>query len=653
MQSQFIKTCAALGTVGIVGGAYAGDATRFDVSFSDVDIFFVDFAGGGVPANAQATDTADPGRYLGAFGWSNVDIDICWNGGSSYTGWASEVVFAFDTSENGADTAYGLTTSPFAGDDTGADTPDTCSNRQALAETETPLAPFTYRVDASGIVNTGIVSTWNDGTGLRHSECNTADFYFTLSAGIPAGCEGATGSCGEVHPEPGCSDLSCCSLTCDADAGGDPFCCDSSWDSTCVSLAVALCGIFQYSCDAPAYDNDCATNPMMVTNGETIAFNTTGANTDGPDEVGCGSAYEDLPIHSDLWYMIELTGDSTVTATCCNTAGFDTKIAIYDAGAVGSTFDPANLPDVFIACNEDCDDPDFFSSELIATGLTAGQYLVRLGGFQGATGTGDITISWEDPAPQLPDPACDNPGGTTVSQIITADDALTISGGVWCGATAENVLARSYPAAAFGGAFNVSCVNFGWFMNDADSYMPCIINLYKQDAASPLAVTSQELVGTTSCGLRGASGYTISSQSFDSPVAIDLADGEFLMIEVRYQRQLQEGGADGYGGYWGVILADTDGAEGYISCGGDYFGSLTDIGFGDYQPYISLNGDGGDPPSTCEGDFNDDGVVNGADFGSILADWGACSGCPTDLDGNGEVNGADVGLLLAVWGACP
>ncbi len=56
---------------------------------------------------------------------------------------------------------------------------------------------------------------------------------------------------------------------------------------------------------------------------------------------------------------------------------------------------------------------------------------------------------------------------------------------------------------------------------------------------------------------------------------------------------------------------------------------------------------------TCEGDFNGDDVVNGADFGSLLAAWGVCSGCPEDLNGDGVVSGADVGLLLSVWGACP
>ena len=206
MQCQFIKTCAALGTVGLAGTAFAGDTVRFDVNFSDVDIFFVDFAAGDTPTNAQVTQTADPGRYVGSVGWSNVDVDICWNGGSSYTGWASEVVFALTMSENDL-TAWYTSPSPFAGDDTGADVADTCSNRQALAEIDFPLLAFNYSVDASGIVDSGMSSTWNDGTGLRHSEVNTADFYFTLAGAITAGCDGATGACGEAHGTPGCDDL--------------------------------------------------------------------------------------------------------------------------------------------------------------------------------------------------------------------------------------------------------------------------------------------------------------------------------------------------------------------------------------------------------------------------------------------------------------
>lgn len=55
----------------------------------------------------------------------------------------------------------------------------------------------------------------------------------------------------------------------------------------------------------------------------------------------------------------------------------------------------------------------------------------------------------------------------------------------------------------------------------------------------------------------------------------------------------------------------------------------------------------------CVGDFNGDGTVGGADFGTLLAAWGACKGCSEDLDVDGMVGGSDVGLLLATWGDCP
>ena len=648
MQRQFIKVCTALGVVGMAGTAMAGDTTRFDVSFSDVDIFF-----DSIESNAQVTATGDAGRYFAAFGWSNVDIDVCWNAGSSYSGWASEVGFGM-TMDDGTGTAlYGLA-SPFAGDNTGADAPDTCSNRQALAEVQTDFAPFTYQVDAAtGDVTSGMYASWDDGTGLRHSFCNTADFFFVLAGEIPAGCDGATGSCGEVHGTPGCNDISCCAVTCDVNSGGDSFCCDVEWDSTCVDLAVALCGIFQYTCEAPAYANDCVSGAIAMANGDTIAFDTTGANTDGPDQAECGSAYEDLPIWSDLWYMVEVEGDGSdvqMVATCCNTAFFDTKIAIYNAGAIGSGFDPATLPDVFLTCNEDCaeDAGTYFTSEATALVASGNQYLVRVGGYLQEVGTGDLTVSWDEPEPPLPAPECLTPGDTVVSQFVTTTP--TLNGGVGCGDGAANLTARSYPASMFGGAFEVSCVDFAWFAN-TDSYIPSEIRLHRSASANPNDGFIETL-GVTQFGLYGAAGYTISSASFEAPVAVDLADGEFLVVELLINRQLGLGSA-GYGGYCGVLLADTDGSEGYISCStnGGYFGTMSEIGFADIQPYLVLNGSAGG--ASCTGDFNDDGIVNGADFGSILAAWGPCAGCAEDLNGDGQVTGADVGLLLSVWGVCP
>ncbi|HMN97290.1 MAG TPA: hypothetical protein PKC43_12725 [Phycisphaerales bacterium] len=53
----------------------------------------------------------------------------------------------------------------------------------------------------------------------------------------------------------------------------------------------------------------------------------------------------------------------------------------------------------------------------------------------------------------------------------------------------------------------------------------------------------------------------------------------------------------------------------------------------------------------CPGDLNDDGVVDGADLGILLGDWGGSG--PGDLNGDGVVDGADLGALLGYWGPCP
>ena len=57
-------------------------------------------------------------------------------------------------------------------------------------------------------------------------------------------------------------------------------------------------------------------------------------------------------------------------------------------------------------------------------------------------------------------------------------------------------------------------------------------------------------------------------------------------------------------------------------------------------------------PDPCPEDFNDDGLVNGADLLLILSNWGTCLECETDLNGDGLVNGLDLALLTNTWGVC-
>ena len=55
-------------------------------------------------------------------------------------------------------------------------------------------------------------------------------------------------------------------------------------------------------------------------------------------------------------------------------------------------------------------------------------------------------------------------------------------------------------------------------------------------------------------------------------------------------------------------------------------------------------------PNPCPADLDHNGVVNGADLGLLLSNWGGSG--TGDLNGDGTVDGADLGLLLSAWGPC-
>ena len=70
-----------------------------------------------------------------------------------------------------------------------------------------------------------------------------------------------------------------------------------------------------------------------------------------------------------------------------------------------------------------------------------------------------------------------------------------------------------------------------------------------------------------------------------------------------------------------------------------------------------LNGNG--IPDICEGptcrdaDLFRNGVINGADLGILLSEWGPANvNTVSDINRDGVVNGADLGFLLANWGPC-
>ena len=647
MQSRFIKASAAITAVAATSAALAGGGDSYTVSFSDVGYFSV--ANGGIdPAspnyNGQSA-TAEAGRYFTNFGWSNTVLSVCWNAGSAYSCWASECTFVM-TMSDGAETGYYAVGTPVA-DTTGSDIEGECATYPtdgSAAAGQTDFAAFTFEVDAGGSVDVAVYQNWEDGTGLAGGSVVTADAYFTLGGEVPAACADADGPCGEVHATPGCTDVSCCAMVCDPAMGGDAYCCDVSWDATCVDTAVALCGIFQYTCDNPAYSNDCATDPQVMTNGERADFSTVNANYDGPI-IGCAADGA-----ANVWFLIEITetADQLLTATTCNDANYDTALTLWDAGVIGSPIDPSNLPNMEVACNDDgggC--PDYQS--YMTANLTGGnQYLISVSGYAGSVGDGGLTVSWEEPDPPLPPYTCDTPGPDTFTQ--NASDALT-AGGVACagGTTTENAYCRIYNAADMGNdMFTIDCIRFG--VTNPGSYIEGVVNVFKSVNGTAVPYADLELLGAAPFGFYTTEGLVYDVVSFADGVNVDLSDGSALVVELSYGAS-----PDGFVTFGGGTGADILNGTTYLrsaSCGITEFTAVGDIGF-DLEWFVYVDGTAGGGQPDCPGDFNGDGMVDGADFGYILAAWGVCPGCPEDLNGDGEVNGADVGLVLSVWGACP
>jgi hypothetical protein len=127
--------------------------------------------------------------------------------------------------------------------------------------------------------------------------------------------------------------------------------------------------------------NDACASPIAIVAGAT-AYDTTDATTDGPAN-GCGSGGQ---VNNDIWFSYLAPGNGTIEVSTCNTAAYDTVLAIYS----GLTCPPA-AP---LSCNDDT--PGCGLTSTTGAAVTGGQqYLIRVGGFGAASrGTGTLNLSF-------------------------------------------------------------------------------------------------------------------------------------------------------------------------------------------------------------------------------------------------------------------
>ncbi len=164
-----------------------------------------------------------------------------------------------------------------------------------------------------------------------------------------------------------------------------------------------------------APNNDCA-NALPITGAQT-PFTTLNTTTDGLD-TSCDGGPEE-PIDNDIWFLYTATCDGTATFSTCNNADFDTRIAVYD--------DVPCPPSVPLGCSDDAAECGPTSSASVAV-LEGTTYLVRIGGGNGESGSGVLTVTC---APSTPPPNdnCVNAtvvtnGTTPFTTLGATDDGL-------------------------------------------------------------------------------------------------------------------------------------------------------------------------------------------------------------------------------------
>jgi hypothetical protein len=137
-------------------------------------------------------------------------------------------------------------------------------------------------------------------------------------------------------------------------------------------------------------NNDCDSS-TAVGDGD-HSFGNLLATTDGPDETGnC------VDLEADVWFCYTGSCNGTATVDVCG-SDFDTVIAVYAGCACPTTSNR-------VACNDDACGTNGNQSKATFQVTQGTSYLIRVGGFNGADGTGTLKISCQ---PDTISDACPN-----------------------------------------------------------------------------------------------------------------------------------------------------------------------------------------------------------------------------------------------------
>ncbi len=205
----------------------------------------------------------------------------------------------------------------------------------------------------------------------------------------------------------GCDEMS--QAECEAmggDWGGDDTACGSAGcpapgaccatDGSCQELMQDDCvvsgGLFYgdgttcetTDCPVVGAGDECDTAMIAVMGGNAFETDTATSSSPEPDDSQCSGTYLDWSGSQDIWFAFTPDSSGQLHFTTCDGSSYDTSMVIYEDSC-----------DNQIACNGDADGGSNCQSYYSAIDLSVSEgsvYYIRIGGWQGETGSGTLTI---------------------------------------------------------------------------------------------------------------------------------------------------------------------------------------------------------------------------------------------------------------------
>ena len=512
---------------------------------------------------------------------------------------------------------------------------------------------------------------------------------------------GNAGSCFAPHSTPACNNATCCALVC----GADPYCCQVTWDTTCVLGATSLCGGGSGTCGDPGAGSCTQPHPTPA------CSDAACCNAVCAVDPSCCSQSWDLFCVS----VAAVACSSDCVPTCPPGAGDESEICGQSAnapcvgGQAGSGIVSIAPGQIFcgrIAPLESGIDTDAFRVQVSDTN---GDGLVRL--------SVSLTSSGGSFVAALPTPCTPLQNATfhaSVSGCLSGSASLCVPPGTWylvvargtfpapaapggdcgmlgfrytlsaqvqdncqdaCGSGPSCLVPHGTPGCSDAAccaevcAFDPLCCNKSWdqlcvdrAVIDCDVAAPENDDCYDATAIAGAAQVPFSVAGATGTPLAPPPGcLTAGSAALG-------ADVWFSISGVQGPVELTTCGSPGFdtavivyrGGCDGAAIACSDDdplcpgnplastVQFSAACGESYLVRVAGVGASAGAGTLVVR-DLGEPCSACAADLTRDGAVDGVDLSALLAAWGSGA---ADLTGDGTVDGVDLTVMLAAWGSC-